>query len=470
MKGMELMNTEKWLYLIIETKSREFDSKLFLACVAAEKGMNVILGGKRLINLLGLCPKGYFLDKDASASNERKFHNLVSLGHSVIVMDEEGLVLSRTDVYKQMVSEKALSLTKYFLAWGQNHNDVLKQIVNQEHYDKIKITGNPRIDLLKMPVNQIFQEEVKSIQDEYGKIILINTNFGWANHFLGNEIAINRIIANELRMKDEYINQFRTKSEFHKRLLNYFLEMLPRLSTEFPDYTIIVRPHPTEKLEVWEEKTKNLKNVFVNREGNVIAWIKAAKVVIHNNCTTAVESFLLETPVISYRPARSMEFDVELPNSLSYETQNIDELVLSIRKLITGFNDSLFYKKRKAIVNYYIDGNEQDLAAEKIVNLLSEQKNESSTDNVKLRTIFIKIRGKYEDLKVLIEKSIIKNNRDKGYSYQKFPGITQEEIKKRITNLKNYTGRFKDIESEKIMDSCYLIKKNNTIQKKNVKC
>lgn len=75
---------------------------------------------------------------------------------------------------------------------------------------------------------------------------------------------------------------------------NLFLNMIPVLSREFLEYTIIVRPHPTEKLEIWEEISKDLKNVKVIFEGSVGPWIQGVEFVIHNGCTTAIESYFLQ--------------------------------------------------------------------------------------------------------------------------------------------------------------------------------
>ncbi len=54
--------------------------------------------------------------------------------------------------------------------------------------------------------------------------------------------------------------------------------------------TIIVRPHPSENHEKWCEVLPEHEKVIVKHEGNVLPWLMAAQVVIHNSCTTGIEA------------------------------------------------------------------------------------------------------------------------------------------------------------------------------------
>lgn len=87
--------------------------------------------------------------------------------------------------------------------------------------------------------------------------------------------------------------------------------MLPTLSKQFSDYTIIVRPHPSELIDTWIDAANGLDNVKVIREGAVGPWIQGSEFIIHNGCTTAIESYLLEKPVI-----KSEELDLHIANKM----------------------------------------------------------------------------------------------------------------------------------------------------------
>ena len=90
--------------------------------------------------------------------------------------------------------------------------------------------------------------------------------------------------------------------------------MIKKLSKNFPDQTIILRPHPVEKLETYTNYLSNLYNVHIIREGSAKEWILNASMVIHSACTTGIESFLAEKPVISFYPhfEEAVEFLIAL--------------------------------------------------------------------------------------------------------------------------------------------------------------
>ena len=53
-------------------------------------------------------------------------------------------------------------------------------------------------------------------------------------------------------------------------------------------------------------------------EGNVVPWLLACSMLIHNGCTTAVEGYILKRPVIAYVPlAGGDDFAIDPPNSVS---------------------------------------------------------------------------------------------------------------------------------------------------------
>ena len=70
----------------------------------------------------------------------------------------------------------------------------------------------------------------------------------------------------------------------------------------FPRTNIIVRPHPMEDFTSYERAFSSYPNIHVVHEGNIIKWLLAADIIIHNGCTSGIEGFLLEKPIISYLP------------------------------------------------------------------------------------------------------------------------------------------------------------------------
>ncbi len=176
------------LILPVEIFTREFDAKVLLACFAAERGFSVIIGAKREINLdLASLPLSMYLSINLSNRNEITCHLLANLGHILVGADEEAIVYCSPEVYvKEKLGTRVFPQPKLFLAWGSENARIWK---SQKNYNGMPVytTGNPRTDLLRPELQQYWTQQVKEILQNYGRIILINTNFGKLNNFRPNK-------------------------------------------------------------------------------------------------------------------------------------------------------------------------------------------------------------------------------------------------------------------------------------------
>ena len=94
-------------------------------------------------------------------------------------------------------------------------------------------------------------------------------------------------------------------------MLANIVALLHKLSIAFPNKNFVLRPHPCEDPNFYEVVFETAKNVFVDKTGTVHPWLMAADLLVHDCCTTAVESFLAETPIINYRPTEDEDFPRE---------------------------------------------------------------------------------------------------------------------------------------------------------------
>ena len=79
-------------------------------------------------------------------------------------------------------------------------------------------------------------------------------------------------------------------------------ELAIRLAREFKDHTIILRPHPSERLASYADRLQNEERVKVLLEGAAAPWILAADLLIHTDCTTGIEASPLESLQFALRP------------------------------------------------------------------------------------------------------------------------------------------------------------------------
>src|SRR5262249_19208535 len=81
-----------------------------------------------------------------------------------------------------------------------------------------------------------------------------------------------------------------------------FVVLVRELARAYPEYGIILRPHPSEDIAFYEHAFAPYRAVTVTKEGSVLDWIRSAELVIHTNCTTGVEAVLADRRVLNMQP------------------------------------------------------------------------------------------------------------------------------------------------------------------------
>ncbi|MGP4060588.1 surface carbohydrate biosynthesis protein [Halobacillus sp. H74] len=303
------------LYLPIEIKSRELDGKLLLAYYALSEGYQVIIGEhSKVQEASSIYPRGIFLGKGYARGFRKKVLTQADQrGHYVVELDEEGLVFPDENIYlRSRMHQDLLPQIDHVYCWGDSQKRVIEKAYPQ-FKSNCTVTGNPRFDLLSPKYRVLYQEKGEELKNKYGPYILINTRFTLYNTISGKK-------GGHLSPQEEYI----------KKLYGHFISMIKQLSKNHPALAFIVRPHPAERLESYQEDLLGLENVQVIRSGYVLHWLLGASALIHNGCTTGIEGYLLDKMVISYMPVQSPTFDVPLTQDVSQTVTSLKELQILI--------------------------------------------------------------------------------------------------------------------------------------------
>ena len=364
------------LILPCETRVREFDAKLLLALLAADRGMPAIVGAKKAIDInLDRYPSGVYVGKSVTARSHHNLDLARRCGHRVVLWDEEGLVWASREVYwRTKVDGKTLNEPELLIAWGEDNADAWR-----EHPDyagaPIAACGNPRADLLHPKLTALFDDEVQQIQANFGRFVLINTNFSRVNHV---QLRQNRHLK---WLREQRPDDPRGGFAAHKfELFNAFVQALPKLARALPEVSFVLRPHPSERVQTWQDIAAGLSNVSIAAKGNVVAWLLAADGLIHNGCTTAVEAFQLGRPALAYRPVLNPGFDHPLPNDISLSCLALPELIDEVRACTTD-RDAVFARQAESggrdIMARALAGlGEPQLASERILDVLAPMLND----------------------------------------------------------------------------------------------
>ncbi len=356
------------LILPCETRSREFEAKLLLACRAAARGIDAWVGSKKVLDLqLARMPAAVYVGKSVT---ERTAHNFLlarKAGHRLATWDEEGLVWASREVYwRTKVGSKTLALPELLLAWGEENAEAWRGFPGYTG-NPIAVTGNPRADLLRRQFRPYFADQARAIGKDLGPFMLVNTNFSRVNHIQPRQ---NRHLK---WLRENRPDDPRGGFAAHKfELFKAFRKMLPELAAALPETRIVIRPHPSEDSGTWEDLAAGHDNLLVRREGNVIPWLLASSGLIHNGCTTAVESWLVERPALAWMPVRNPSFDHPLPNNISLQQDSHSGLVEAVKACMSD-REQVFIRQASGSRRQWLEKNIQSgssLACDRVLDAL----------------------------------------------------------------------------------------------------
>jgi surface carbohydrate biosynthesis protein len=441
------------LLIPVENQVRELDAKLCLACVAAETGLSSIVGPKRKIeNHIASFPQGIYLSKSLRIAKRNFFPIVRQLGHEIVAWDEEALVhLPPEMYYSRRLSPVGFQHISHLFAWGEDNVELWRGYPHLPPGIPIHITGNPRADLLRPDIQGYYQAEADQIQQEFGDFILINTNFNHVNAFYptqnlfqpthnpGDEVKIGQAGRG---MPLEYAEGLRD----HKQaVFEDFQKLIPRLANEFQEQQIVVRPHPTENQEIYHQIASRCRRVTVTNEGNVVPWLVAAKMLIHNGCTTGVEAYMMRVPAISFRATVNDEYDdgfYSLSNRLSHQCFDFAELAATVGHILSGELGAPGGDERDRLVDRFLAGREGPLASERMRDMLLKIAHDLLQTGQPLS--FTRLVGRYRAARRRLRKTyksyLSGSFKSLDFEQHRYPGINVGELVQRITRFQQVLG------------------------------
>jgi len=323
----------------MEIASRELDSRLLLASLAVARGYEVVLGQKWLIERnIGAMPPGLYLSKTLTGRDGLAMAEAKRLGYRVAAIDEElpGLVMSAQQL--RWMSPEAVAATDIIFIAGANNAQAVAERF-PEAANRVVQAANPRWDLLRPELRTFYGSEVAALKARYGRFILINTNLGFTNSQKGNAEQIIRDQARlgKLDMNNpehsSYVASILQMEADNRQAVESLLRLLPE---QFPEHRIVLRPHPSEALDLWTNLIDGRPGMEVIREGAAVPWIAASEILIHTNCTTGVEALALDTPAICVMPSASSANDRYLSNRINPLTRDVGETIALMKNVIEG--------------------------------------------------------------------------------------------------------------------------------------
>jgi len=361
----------RYIFIPIEVKARELAAKTLMAAQLADFGFDVVIGClPEMIGYVGKMPRGVFIDNSITTVNKQQIDYLRKLGNAVVAWCEEGLVILDEEFYvKRRVSEEVLAAIDMFFAWGENQANAIARRF-PEHAHKIRLTGNPRLDLLVEPYTRALNGKSDEIRQEFGDFVLINTSFGIYNNYFGTDFYLDKMIwnrgsvdvAHEKYCRDYYAH---TRDNFF-----YFSKLVKSVSERYPRQQFVLRPHPSENHQYWHDLVKGCPNVRVVARGGPVEWLKACKLLIQTSCMTGLEGYLAGARVINYSPNPSPIYEPEIIRKVGIEVGSLDELHAIMDKFLEEDNVSFSKEGDESFLGSYIANYRKSPASRLIANEL----------------------------------------------------------------------------------------------------
>lgn len=330
------------ILLPVETINRELDTRVFMANKLAGPNKRIFIGQYDLLARLATHMRGamwigkniFFLFPQTSLE---RYKMLQENDFQIVHLEEEGAIYpgdeKKWEQYLRLrLDPTVLEAKDYVCTWGDFQRDFyLSQ--NPKCAANFRTTGHPRFDLYKPQYRQYFDADAEALRARYGNFVLINTNLPFANNSLGLADTFSKRYAYDPQNDDTrryYVNRWTHAAQ----TLALFVRLVSRISLDFPDLNVVIRPHPSEDRQFYETIFRDIKNVHVVHEGSVAPWLFACKVLIHDGCTTGVEAFLADTNIINYKSIVNPEHDLFLPNIFGVKRFNEDDVLQTMCEML----------------------------------------------------------------------------------------------------------------------------------------
>ena len=314
--------------LIVDNPLRDLDGLVMLAWQLAQRGATSYI--------VPMYEQGFdvpALQPDVVVANYVRPNNRDLLiayrnaGMRVAILDTEGIAGKHADQFAQMVSRMdCASFVDAYYVWGERQLAAFRA-ARVLAPGALRATGCPRYDFCAPQWATALPRP-----GEPAGYVLVNTNFPTVNPRFA------RTSAQEERtmILAGYAEDFARRFVADARIAHEAVKRAVRaLARRFPDSRFVLRPHPFERLEAYTELA-DAPNVAIRQEGTSLEWLSQARLLVHQNCSTAIEASMLKRPAVSLEWFNTESLRLESPTAVSYQVHSQAELEALVAGVLTG--------------------------------------------------------------------------------------------------------------------------------------
>jgi surface carbohydrate biosynthesis protein len=333
-------------------------------------------------------------------------------GIRVVVLDTEGVTGQSAEEFAKVVSTtNLLGLVDLYCVWGNAQKKSL-ELFNPTLSKNIIVTGCPRYDFCIAPWIKYLPSN--NLVPGY---ILINTTFATINPKFSSGSTDEAKAMIDIGFSSKFSNQYNADAQI---ALIGMMDLISELTISFPDKQFVLRPHPFESCDLYIKKFSEVKNLTVRQEGTSIQWIKDASILIHLNCTTAIEAHMMGKLALSPKWLDTKTLHLNEPASVSIQLNDANDF---LKYLLRSHINKKIHSKILSISNLYgkMDGKSSERLAKSIENVLESTAPRRYFQQTSLKTFLVRVirlligyRASKFMLKIFGNREMIKN---RSYKY-----------------------------------------------------
>lgn len=248
-------------------------------------------------------------------------------GAVVLIVDTEGAAGQSADDFVQLLARNGLAAdVDGYCVWGERQlAGFLKSGLLPGH--KVRATGCPRYDIAAPRWRAAL-----GVPDIRPGFVLINTNLAGVSPRFSRGVADERAGLISMGLNPDHVDR-RLRDETIAR--DGLIDLVRELAIGFPEIPFVLRPHPFESDAAYRVLC-DLPNFSIRQEGTSLEWLNAAALLIHLNCSTAVEAIMLGKEALSPQWLDTPAIHIDGPARVSWHMENVTAMKAAMESILSG--------------------------------------------------------------------------------------------------------------------------------------
>lgn len=343
--------------LIVDHPLRDLEGLVLVACELARRGLEAFLVPMyHRHEVFLICP-------DLVLVNYVRFANIGfidacrHMGIAVGVLDTEGGVQKDVDAFARRVCPY-LDRVALYCAWGPRQLAALRAC-SPDGAGSLVATGCPRYDFAAPR----WRGAIKNDGEAWPRpLILIDTNFPIINpRFQSARREVIELVKG-MAYDSDYVRELIRQTHMARDEL---VRTADRLAAIFPQVLFVIRPHPFERADYYQSFFHERPNVRVIQQGTIFEWAVRAAAIVHHNCSTAIDGFLMGVEPIHLAWVDSPLLYQPVSVAVSQHATSLDHLVALVGGIVGGQEPIVpedLAERRQRIVEDFFFANDGEAA------------------------------------------------------------------------------------------------------------